>query len=225
MKKSHIFLIFLFLVTKISFSQSSSATLDVVGWNIEFYGDPSNGPSNDDLQEANVKKVMRYLDADIYGLCEIVDTMRLRRLVDSLGANYAYKIADFCSNNTTGQGPSWLNGQKLAFIYKISIFSNISFRGYMRSSATAYTNFASGRFPYIMNANATINGFTRNINFIMIHGKAGSTVTDFNRRRAACEEMKDSMDLQYPNSINLIIGDYNDALNQTISIGDRKSVV
>jgi hypothetical protein len=190
-----------------------------VSWNIEFFGDINNGPADNDLQEANAKKVMRYLNADIYGLCEIVDTMRLRRLTDSLGSNFGFRIADFCSNNTTGTGASWLNGQKLAFIYKKDHVSNVSFRGYMRSSSNAYFNFASGRFPYIMNADVTVNGITRNINFIMIHGKAGSTVDDFNRRRGGAIEMKDSMDLQYSSSINLIIGDYNDALNMTISSG------
>lgn len=218
MKTCPLIILFVFFISRI-YGQSSPITLDVVGWNIEFFGDINNGPADNDLQETNVKKVMRYLDADIYGLCEIVDSMRLRRLVDSLGSNYAYKLADFCSNNTTGTGASWLNGQKLAFIYKTDHVSNVSIRGYMRSSATAYSNFASGRFPYLMNADITVNGVTRNINFFMIHGKAGTTSTDFQRRRDAAIEMKDSIDLQYPNAINMIIGDYNDALHMTISTG------
>jgi hypothetical protein len=216
--RNFLLILFVFVISK-NYGQSTSTTLDIVSWNIEFFGDINNGPADNDLQEANAKKVMRYLNADIYGLCEIVDTMRLRRLTDSLGANFGFKIADFCSNNTTGTGASWLNGQKLAFIYKKDHVSNVSFRGYLRSSSNAYFNFASGRFPYIMNADVTVNGFTRNINFIMLHGKAGSTVDDFNRRRGGALEMKDSMDLQYSNSINLIIGDYNDALHMTISSG------
>lgn len=206
------------LVNSVS-AQSSPTTLDVVSWNLEFFGDISNGPADNDLQEANAKKIMRYLDADIYGLCEIVDSMRLRRLVDSLGTNFGYKLADYCSNNTTGTGPSWLNGQKLAFIYKKDHFNNLTIRGFMRSSPTAYTNFASGRFPYLLNADVTVNGFTRNINFFMLHGKAGATASDFTRRRDAAIEMKDSIDQQFPNSINLVIGDYNDALHMTISTG------
>ena len=217
--KSCFLVILLVLFISRTFGQSSPTTLDVVSWNIEFFGDLNNGPPNNDLQEQNAKKVMRYLDADIYGLCEIVDTMRLRRLTDSLGTNFAFKIADFCSNNTTGTGASWLNGQKLAFIYKKDHVSNPRFRGFLRSSATAYFNFASGRFPYLMNADVTVNGITRNINFIMIHGKAGSTVDDFDRRRGGAIEMKDSMDQHMASAINLIIGDFNDALHLTISQG------
>jgi len=92
--------------------------------------------------------------------------MRFRRLVDSLGTNYAYKIADYCSNATSGSGNAWLTGQKQAFIYNKTYVSNASFRGFMRTSSSANTNWATGRFPFLMNADITINGITKNINFL-----------------------------------------------------------
>jgi hypothetical protein len=201
------------------FISSAQNTLTVASWNIEWFGSPSNGPSDDNLQEANVKTILRYLNADIYGLVEVVDTMRLRRVTDSLGSNYKYVIADFCSNNTTGTGNGWLTGQKEAFIYKQSVFSNVKARGLMRTSATAYTNWASGRFPYLLNADVTINGTTRNINFIVIHGKSGSTQSDYDRRRDGAQELKDTLDARFTNQNIILIGDYNDALNQTICSG------
>lgn len=208
------------LATEKTGAQSSSTTLDVVSWNIEWFGYPSSGPANDDLQEANVKKIMRYLNADLYGLVEVVDTTRFRRLVDSLGnTEYGYFISPFCSNNTTGTGNGWLSGQKLGFIYRKSIFSNIRTRGLMRTSSSAYTNWASGRFPYMFTATATINSVSKDINFIVIHGKAGSTSTDFDRRKAGAQELKDTLDAQFSNTLNIIIGDYNDALHTTISSG------
>lgn len=208
------------LATEKTKAQSSPSTLDVVSWNIEWFGYPSSGPANDDLQEANVKKVMRYLNADLYGLVEVVDTTRFRRLVDSLGnTEYGYFISPFCSNNTTGTGNGWLSGQKLGFIYRKSIFSNIRTRGLMRTSSSAYTNWASGRFPYMFTATATINSVSKDINFIVIHGKAGSTSTDFDRRKAGAQELKDTLDAQFSNTLNILIGDYNDALHTTISSG------
>lgn len=201
-------------------TQSAANMLDVVSWNMEWFGSSSNGPSNDDLQEANAKKIMRYLGADIYGLVEVVDTMRFRRLVDSLGnTEYGYFISPFCSNNTTGTGNGWLTGQKLGFIYRKSMFSNVRTRGLMRSSSTAYTNWAAGRFPYMFSATATINGVSKDINFIVIHGKAGDTDADFIKRKGGAQELKDTLDAQFANTINIIIGDYNDALNTTISTG------
>ncbi len=208
------------LLTVTTIAQSTPGTLDVVSWNLEFYGSASNGPSNDDLQETNAKIILRYLNADIYGLIEIVDTMRLRRLVDSLGnTEYGFAIAPFCSNNTTGTGNGWLTGQKLAFIYRKSMFTNVRTRGLLRTSATAYTSWASGRFPYMLSATATINGTSKDVNFIVIHGKAGSTGSDYDRRKAGAQELKDTLDAQFANTTNIIIGDYNDALNTTISTG------
>jgi len=201
-------------------AQSSGSTLDVVSWNMEWFGYPSSGPSNEDLQEANAKKILRYLNADLYGMVEVVDSTRFRRLVDSLGnTEYGFFISPFCSNNTTGTGNGWLSGQKLGFIYRKSVFSNIRTRGLLRSSSTAYTNWASGRFPYMFSATATINSVSKDINFIVIHGKAGSTASDYDRRKAGAQELKDTLDAQFANTINIIIGDYNDALNTTISTG------
>lgn len=201
-------------------AQSTASTLDVVSWNLEWFGSTSNGPSNKDLQETNAKKILRYLNADLYGMVEVVDSMRFRRLVDSLGNNeYGFFISPFCSNNTTGTGNGWLTGQKLGFIYRKSIFSNVRTRGLLRTSSTAYTNWASGRFPYMFSATATINNVSKDVNFIVIHGKAGSTASDYDRRKAGAQELKDTLDAQFANTINIIIGDYNDALNTTISTG------
>ncbi len=172
----------------------------------------------------NAKRILRMLDADIYGVLEIVDTLRFRRLVDSLGqGEYAFVIAPYCSSNTTGTGNSWTSGQKQAYIYRRSVFSNVSTRGMMRNSSAAYTNWGSGRFPFQLSATATINGVSRNLNFILLHGKAGATQSDYDRRFAAAQELKDTLDAYYNNTLNLIIGDYNDALNTSIFAGATTS--
>jgi hypothetical protein len=217
--KKYFLLVCLILGIIKSNAQSSTTTLDVVGWNIEWFGASFESPTNDDLQRENVKAIIRYLNADIYGLVEIVDTAQVRRLMDSLGSSYSYVISDFCSNASAPGTAAWRNGQKLMFLYKNAIFSNVKTRGLMRTSATAVSNWATGRLPFLMNADATVNGTTKNINFILIHGKAGSTSSDYIRRRDGAQELKDTLDAQYPNSINIIFGDFNDALNQTISTG------
>jgi len=206
-------------------SQSTASTLDVISWNVEFFGAPyASGPADKDLQEINVKKLMRYFNADLYGLLEVVDTMRLRRLVDSLGnTEFGYVVAPYCSNNTTGTGASWTSGQKQAYIYRKSIFSNVTTRGIMRNSSPAYTNWASGRFPFLLSATATIDGISKNLNFILLHGKSGSTADDFNKRQAAANELKDTLDAQFSTSNTFIIGDFNDALHNSIYLGSSIS--
>lgn len=200
-------------------AQSSTSTLDVVSWNLEFFGAPFNsGPTDKDLQEVNAKKIMRYFDADIYGLVEIVDTMRLRKLKDSLGTNFEYIIAPYSTDGPIGTN-GWRQSQKLAFLYKKDIFSNIATRGMMLNSSTAIFNWANGRLPFLMRADVTINGITKTVNFILVHGKAGSTASDYNRRLAGAQELKDTLDASFSTANVLIIGDYNDALVQTISTG------
>lgn len=222
-------LILLWLASALLFSsngnaQSSPATLDLVAWNVEWFGASFQDPADDDLQEQNVKKILRHLNADLYALSEIVDSMRLRRVTDSLGPDYRFIISPFCSNNSTGTGTSWLNGQKLAFIYNKNIFTNVSARGLMRNSGPAYTNFASGRFPYMLTADVTLNGVTKNMNFIVIHGKAGSTPSDYQRRKDGAQELKDTLDAFYSSATTFLLGDFNDALNQTICSGCGTSV-
>jgi hypothetical protein len=54
-----------------------STTLEVVNWNIEWFGSTINGPTNDAQQEQNVKTVLQNLNADIYAVSEIVSEARL----------------------------------------------------------------------------------------------------------------------------------------------------
>jgi len=200
-----------------SIAQSSANTLDIVSWNLEWFGSASNGPANKDLQETNASKIIQWLNADLYGLVEIVDTMRLRKVVDFIGADeYGFVVSPFCSLATTNTGSNWLNGQKLAFIYRKSVFSNVTTRGLLRNSSNAYTNWASGRFPFMLSATVSINGISREMNFIVVHGKAGSTQTDYLRRLGGAQELKDSLDANFSTATSFIIGDYNDALNTSI---------
>ena len=202
-----------------SYAQSQGYTLDVVSWNIEFFGAPYNsGPSDKDLQRENVKKIMRYFDADIYGLTEVVDTMHLRRLRDSLGSNFEYAISPYSTSGNIGTN-GWRQAQKLAFLYKKDIFTNVTTKGMMLNSPTASFNWANGRLPFLMTADATVNGITKKLNFILIHGKAGSTNEDYDRRLEGADELKDTLDTYFGTSNTLIIGDFNDALNRTISPG------
>ena len=50
--------VLLFVLPGRAKAQSTANTLDVIGWNLEFFGAPfASGPANKDLQEANAKKL------------------------------------------------------------------------------------------------------------------------------------------------------------------------
>lgn len=196
-------------------SQTGTNTLDIICWNVEWFGG-SQGPTDNDLQQTNVQQALQNLGADVYALEEVVDTLRLKAVVDNM-PGYAYKISYYSSLAADATSPNYATGQKLALVYKTSVLSNVTARGLMQSSATASSNWASGRFPFLVNADATINGVTRNINFLVLHGKSGDALSDYNARKAGADELKDTLDAQFSNADVIILGDYNDDLDISIS--------
>jgi hypothetical protein len=211
-------------------SYSTGSTLDVVNWNIEWFGATGAGfgPANDSLQEANVKIILRNLNADLYAFSEIVDTMRLRRVADSLGSNYGVAIADYGSYATDVNDPDYGSAQKNGFIYNKNIFTNVTTRGLLRYHAVAQDSidaaywFASGRFPYLLNANVTLGGTTKNINFIAIHAKANTgtpaeQVEAYQRRKLGSQALKDTLDANFANANIIFLGDFNDDFDRTIA--------
>lgn len=210
------------VVNAVGNSVSTENTLDIVSWNINWFGNPSSGfgPADDDLAEQNIKKVMSKLDADIYVFIEVVDVHRFRKMINGLGG-YGVSIADFCSNATDTLNSGYASGQKIAYVYRKTMVEAIQFRGFLRSSSIAYSNWASGRFPYMMEAKIknsnTFSGFQEPIYLFGLHGKSGDTAQDHMRRKAAAKELKDSLDNQFSKSQFILIGDFNDDLDVTIS--------
>lgn len=221
MKK--IFALALFVLSVSTARSQTNDTITVVNWNIEWFGSLQYGPSDKNLQEQNVLKALRYLKADLYGLCEVVDTVRLKRVVDSLGPDYAFVVSSFASSAPSMNSPNWSSAQKLAFVYRRSVFSNISARAMLNNGSSAYYNFASGRLPYLFNANVNKGGKKRNIHFILLHAKSGSGAADYVRRRDGAIELKDTIATGYSNRPVIIIGDYNDELEGSITYGYKVS--
>ncbi|MBI1782244.1 MAG: T9SS type A sorting domain-containing protein [Sphingobacteriales bacterium] len=202
-------------------AQITTDTLKVVNWNLNWFGSSSNGPSDDNLQEANVQTIIQNLNADVYALVEIVSINRLQNIVSSL-PGYDFVVSDFCSGGNSVS--SCATAQKLAFVYRTSRVNKIKVYGVLRAggSSGAYTNWASGRFPYLMEADVTINNTTKRIVFIAVHAKAntGSTnekINSYYRRQDGIAEVRDSLNLQYSSSNFILLGDYNDDLDQTIT--------
>lgn len=206
-------------------------TLEVVNWNIEWFGSPGINPANDSLQQENVRKVMESVGADIYGLSEIVDTARLGAVARSLTGGYSYTVSDYGSHtNTAKPNPSPLGeAQKLAFVYKNNMFSNVTTTALLSTgintasdtATTNYNNWSSGRFPYMMSADVTLNGVTKNIKFILIHGKANTSpiLTSYERRKAGADSLHQLLNTTYANDNIIVLGDFNDDLDQTITSG------
>lgn len=209
-------------------SVDPAGTLEVVNWNIEWFGSMANGPTNEAQQEQNVKTILQNINADVYALMEVVDETKLANVVSQM-PGYTYVISNFGSHtNPNSPTPSPLaDAQKLAFVYKTSVLSNVSDTALLSQginsaadiSNPAYNYFSSGRFPYMLSGDVTLNGVTKNVKFILLHAKANTspTATSYDRRKRGADTLNYTLNLNYPNDNIILLGDFNDDLDSTIT--------
>jgi hypothetical protein len=212
----------------------SPTQLDIMNWNIEWLGHPSNGPTNKALQQTNAQTVLNGVGADIYMLQEICqynpanpsdNTTSFGKLVEGLnitfGANtYTGECSSAISNSVSDP-----NAQRVCIIYKNSViakvFSRPMFDGFTPASypPTGMTSqfWASGRKPFMFMAKVNINSQQDTILLVGLHAKAGSTLEDYNRRKFDVRAMYDTLQAQYPNRKTIVIGDLNDDVDKSIA--------
>lgn len=202
-------------------------TLEVVNWNIEWFGSPAQDPSNDPQQAANVKTIVNNLNADIYGFAEVVDTTLFRNTV--LPAGYNVLFSEFGSYADNKADADYPLAQKLAFMYRTDLIKPISTLGILRDTynpavpatsidGTPYKNWSSGRFPYMMQAQVKINNKLDTVYFVEIHAKANTGPTAdqidaYNRRKGGNKQLKDWLDANLAGKKVIILGDFNDVLD------------
>jgi endonuclease/exonuclease/phosphatase family metal-dependent hydrolase len=184
-----------------------------------------NGPTNDNQQEQNIKTILQNIGADVFGLVEVVDESRLANVVSQM-PGYTYIVGQYGShvNPPDPNGGSLSEAQKLAFVYKTSVLSNVVTRPLINNqdvSSTSYNNWSSGRYPFLMTADVTLHGVTKRINFVLIHAKANTSPTNisYQRRLASANELHDTLQTYFANDNVIVLGDFNDDLDQSITAG------
>ncbi|MEO7044501.1 MAG: lamin tail domain-containing protein [Ferruginibacter sp.] len=220
-------------------SIDDALTLEVVNWNMEWFGssDPTLGPTNKDQQEANAKKIITSIGADLFTCVEVVDEARFSSIVDTLNSvygadTYGYVICDYGSHTNpfeAGHGSVATDAQKEAFIYKKSVITPISTSALVTDGVNtaadlnnpAYNYFSSGRYPFMMLADVTLGGVTKQVRFVALHAKANTspTTTSYNRRKAGADTLNYTLNTLYPTDNIVLLGDFNDDLDQSITAG------
>jgi Secretion system C-terminal sorting domain/Endonuclease/Exonuclease/phosphatase family len=214
-------------ITDATFQDNNA--LDVVAWNVSWFGSPANGPADLALQAANVKTVITTINADIYEFEEVSDSVGFMAMIASIGG-YSCKCSPEYSYSNTPSADIY--GQRLCFAYKNSVFTNVSTKPLL----TAYKNdttllpdypntrtrfWASGRLPYLLTANVTLNGTTRFMGFLGVHARANTAANAaqevYDMRKYDVEKLKTYMDAAYPNLPYIMSGDFNDDLDETVA--------
>jgi len=178
---------------------SKDQTLDVVTWNVEWFGDAGNGPEDDDLQLRNAITVVETIDADIYALQEISSPNRFNALVDSL-EGYGGFLANFSQT------------QETAFLFKRSTIDSLSGVTLSPSDGFTQSNWANGRYPLLFRFMADINNEQQEIYAFNIHAKAFGDQSSYDQRVAASIELKEYLDRNRASDNVIMLGDYNDEI-------------
>ncbi|MFA8434691.1 MAG: endonuclease [Marinifilaceae bacterium] len=221
-------------------SLGKDQTLDIVSWNVEWFGAPSKSKhaSSFDQQLSSVSSKIIELDADVYALQELVSddlngdymaplVAKLNELagqekyVGVVGPRYSHD-----SNPPSAEFPA----QRVCYIYNkntvknlvdFSMFNDL-YQGSTTSSIEGYTGdaskfWASGRLPYMLDADVTIDGVTENIKFVNIHGKCCSN--SHARKLADAKFLLNELNTIYAEDNLVILGDYNDFISGSMSSG------
>lgn len=220
-------------------SISPASTLSVVDWNLNWFATPEAGfgPPDKTLQKANVKTILASLHADLFVLEEVVDKSALADIVATM-PGYDYVINSYGSHANTFDPTHYdiSTSQKLAFVFNTTKITNIQTDSLLNNfpvntaldvNTQYYNNWAGGRYPYMLSADVVLddnNGgsTTKRVHFINIHAKAntGDLLAAYNSRKAGAFSLDSLVRAGYPSTDNFVIlGDFNDDLNQTIASG------
>lgn len=214
----------------------AGVTLDVASWNMEFFGAniPDFGPADIQLQMENAARVIEALDADIIAVQEISSDSLLLVLAKRLEGNWAIRCSDVYSYSFQGPDPAF-PPQKLCYLYNADIIEVLEervvfeeFYNELRTSGdesmlpgypTTISSFwASGRLPYQLTVNATVEGVTERISLFNIHGVSNSGgKLSYRRRLYDVQVLKDTLDTYYAGEQIIILGDYNDDVDEPVA--------
>jgi endonuclease/exonuclease/phosphatase family metal-dependent hydrolase len=197
-------------------AQGTATTLDVADWNIEWFGSPDFGPTNEALQQANVRDVIAGADVDVWGLEEVVSRAAWDTLIARL-PGYAGVLAN---------DPSVLNGpqyysdfnnteQKVAVLYKTSIATVKSAQIILTQNDYDF----AGRPPMEVKLTVNVNGALEDLVVIVMHMKSGADAASWQRRQNAAVALKSYLDTIYPTQKVMVIGDWNDDVDTSILAG------
>lgn len=179
----------------------NDTTLDIATWNLEWFGDATsgNGPSDEVTQFNNVKNLLNQTEFDIIGVQEMSNDVAYSNLSTALASKYDTYISDI--NQT----------QKMAIYWRKSMFTLIPF---LTQTIISNQNYAFASRPPLQVALQTIGGSkTDTIFVIVVHMKAFSDQSSYDRRSNASVYLKSYVEANLIGKKWLVVGDWNDDLN------------
>jgi len=194
-------------------ARGTDTTLDIASWNVEWFGDPTHDPFNDELQRQNVHDIIAGTNADIWGLAEIVDIGAWKRLKESLP-----EYEGFLANEDAVRDHASYYGiteQKVGVLYKRSVAKLLDARVVLPQSNDDF----AGRPPLQVRLRVTVQGKTEDLVLMVVHMKATQDESSWGKRSRAAAALKRYLDATWPTERVLVVGDWNDNVTRSITRG------
>ncbi|WP_237078898.1 lamin tail domain-containing protein [Myxococcus xanthus] len=189
-----------------------SFPLSVGNWNIEWFGDPVNGPNDEPLQLANAQAVIADAGVDFWGLAEIVSTAQFNELKARL-PGYDGFLADDGSRVSSGTSYYSANQQKVGVLFKSDVVQVL--RADVVLSNHDYD--FGGRPPLRVDLRIQRGGASVDVTALVIHMKAFAGPDEYARRLSASGWIKDYLDQRLPTQRAMVVGDWNDDVDVSIA--------
>lgn len=190
--------------------------LEAVTWNIERYNADENS-----RQTKNAVEVMDSLDADLFALQEIYSQETLDALLKPL-TGYKGFVADHVDK-----------GQKMGLVYNTNtikirdsgFISETDVRPDFRDQWNYY--WANGRMPLFIEFSYSYQDITELFYVVVVHGKANTGdnaaeyTESYERRQNAAEGLYHYLMDEKSNANIILLGDYNDDVDQSVFYYDE----
>lgn len=175
-----------------------TATLDVVTWNVEYFGREDRGPSDVEKQEKFVKEVIDSLNADLIGFQEIYDINRFVQMVHDL-EDYSGYITDYVESTL-----------QVAFLFNINTIELLDQKLIDENYGINKTD-VNRRYPLEISFRVISDSAKSDTMYAVVyHAMHGTNLEAYNLRLNASESIKEYFDAYRQNKPLVFLGDYND---------------
>jgi endonuclease/exonuclease/phosphatase family metal-dependent hydrolase len=196
-------------------AMGTPATFDVATWNIKHFGEPDDGPTDDQRQLRRVRDVILGTDADLWGVQEIADERDFASLLTELPDYGGILATDPLVGDGAAQYEDFDFERKVGLVYKRAMVEVLDARIVLTDLAFEF----AGRPPLEARLRVTSQGVRRDVTVVVLHTKSDDQVASWERRAAAGAGLKAHLDATWPDDPVLVLGDWNDDIDSSITPG------
>lgn len=192
----------------------TDSTLDAGTWNLTWFGDPGNGPTDDALQVTRAQAVLQAAAVDLWAVQEVVSVARFQQLVGGV-PGYAGVLANDARVTDGARYYSDFGDaeQKVGLVYRTAAATLVGARVILGGSDFDF----AGRPPVEYTLRLTRGDAPLVV--VVLHAKAGADAASYDRRDRAAAALKAFVDSAHATTPVLVLGDLNDDLDTSILAG------